>query len=118
MSSKRAAGTCYVKCNGSQLAVTGTVEVPLTSVEREPITTSAGAYFSEKDVIPYVKVECLVHPDFPREDLTTDTDMSVTVEFSNGGVYVLSGGWLANPAAQKDDGKTELEFNGSKGIWQ
>lgn len=69
MSSKKVAGTCYIKVDGDQLAVTGGVEVPLTDVEREAFKTSAGVHFSETDVIPYVKVECVVPKDFPREKI-------------------------------------------------
>ncbi|EEG10303.1 phage tail tube protein [Pseudogulbenkiania ferrooxidans] len=119
MSSKKVAGTCYIKVDGDQLAVTGGVEVPLTDVEREAFKTSAGVHFSETDVIPYVKVECVVPKDFPREKITQSTDMTITAELANGSVYVLSDGFLVNPAAFKgDDGKVELEFNGDKGIWQ
>lgn len=119
MSNKKVAGTCYIKVDGDQLAVTGGVEAPLTDVEREAFKTSAGVHYSETDVIPYVKVECVVPKDFPREAITKNDDLTVTVEFASGSVYVLSGAFLVNPAALKgDDGKVELEFNGEKGIWQ
>lgn len=116
---KKAAGTCYIKVDGDQLAVTGGVEVPLTDVEREAFKTSAGVFYSEKDVIPYVKLEAIIPKDFPREKITQSDDMTVTAELANGSVYVLSGAFLINPAALKgDEGKAELEFNGEKGIWQ
>ncbi|NDV11675.1 phage tail tube protein [Crenobacter caeni] len=116
---KKAAGTCYIKVDGDQLAVAGGVEVPLTAVEREAINTSAGVFYSEKDLTPYVKLEAVIPKDFPREKITQSDDMTITVELANGSVYVLSGAFLINPAALKgDDGKAELEFNGEKGIWQ
>ena len=116
---KKTAGTCYIKVDGDQLAVTGGVEVPLTNIEREAFSTSAGVFYSEKDVIPYVKLEAIIPKDFPREKITQSDDMTVTAELANGSVYVLSGAFLINPAALKgDEGKAELEFNGEKGIWQ
>lgn len=119
MAGRKVAGTCYIKADGVQLPVEGGVEVPLTDVERESINTSAGVYFSEKDVTPYTKVSCVIPGDFPREKITKSTDMTITSELANGMVYVLSGAWLKNPAALKgDEGKSELEFEGNKGIYQ
>lgn len=116
---KKAAGTCYIKVDGDQLAVTGNVEVPLTDIEREAFKTSGGVFYSEKDVIAYVKLEAMIPKDFPREKITQSDDMTITVELASGSVYVLSGAFLINAAALKgDEGKAELEFNGEKGIWQ
>lgn len=117
---KRTAGTCFVKMNGQQLEVKGGLEAPLLSFKREPVaSTQRVVGFKENVVVPYVKVTAIVTPDFPIDTLATATDMTVTAEFANGKVYVLSEAWLANDASAKgDDGEAELEFNGTSGVWQ
>lgn len=117
---KRKAGTCFIKVDAEQLEVSGGVEAPINDVKREPILGATGVVgFKETPIAPYVKVTAIVGDDFPIEKLKTSTAMTVTAEFANGKVYTLSGAWLASESALKnDDGTTELEFNGDRGIWQ
>lgn len=115
---QKVAGTVYVKANGRQLVVTGGAECPIGDSVRETIDGAPG-HFSEKDRAPYVKVDALHTPDFPIDELTSETDMTVQAEFKNGQIYVLTGAYLVGePASSGDDGKIALEFNGVRGIWQ
>ncbi|AOK40840.1 phage tail tube protein [Burkholderia vietnamiensis] len=113
---KKTAGTCYVKVAGKQLEITGGVECPLSDTERETIKPG---FFSEKEKAPYVKVDALFTPDFPIDTVMKGTNMTVTVEFANSRVYVLSGAYVVSGASTTgDDGKTPLTFEGRKGSWQ
>jgi len=113
---QKTAGTCYVKADGTQLTITGGCEAPLMPVKRETITPG---FFKEEDMVPYVKVDAVHTPDFPLDKLINGTDMTITVEFKNGKVYVLAGAYLVGePSSAGDDGKVALEFNGIKGTWQ
>ncbi|MNP85429.1 Phage tail tube protein [compost metagenome] len=48
-----------------------------------------------------------------------ETDSTVTAEFGNGDVYVLSGGYVVGePSAKGDEGTIDFEWNGIKGVWQ
>ena len=116
---KRTAGTCYVKCNGMQLEIKGALEAPLSGFKREPVLSATGVPgYKETVIAPYIKVTAIATPDFPVAQLANDTDMTITAEFANGKVYTLSGAWLANEASMKgDDGESELEFNGNRGVW-
>lgn len=113
---QRVAGTCYAKVDGAQLTITGGCEAPLMDVKRETVTPG---YYKEEQLAPYLKVTAVYTPDFPLDKLVKGTDMTVTCEFNNGKVYVLSGAYLVDePALSGDDGTIELQFDGSKGVWQ
>lgn len=113
---KKVAGTVYVKVDGGQLTVTGGVECPLSDKKRESV---APGFFKEEDLVPYVKLTCVNDPDVPKKKIMAATDSTLTVEFANGEVYVLSGAYvIGEPAAKGDDGTLEIEWNGIKGVWQ
>lgn len=113
---KKVAGTVYVKVDGGQLTVTGGVECPLSDKKRESV---APGFFKEEDLVPYVKLTCVNDPDVPKKQIMAATDSTLTVEFANGEVYVLSGAYvIGEPSAKGDDGTLEIEWNGIKGVWQ
>jgi len=113
---KKVAGTVYAKVDGSQLTVTGGVECPLSDKKRE---TVAPGFYKEEDLAPYVKLNAVDDPDLPIKQLVEGTNQTLTVEFGNGRVYVLSGAYLVGePSAKGDDGTIDFEWNGVKGVWQ
>ena len=113
---KKVAGTVYVKIDGGQATVTGGVECPLSDVKRE---TVAPGFFKEEDLAPFVKCTCVDDPDLPIKQIMAATDSTVTVEYGNGRVYVLSGAYVVGePSAKADDGTIDFEWNGTKGVWQ
>lgn len=118
--SKRVAGICYIKVDGDQLEVEGSVECPLLDVTREEVMGLAGvAGYKETAIAPYVKLSAIFVPQFPIEALRDKTDITVTAELANGKVYTLTQAWLNGEAAVKgDEGKVDLEFKGLKGVWQ
>jgi len=117
---KRIAGTMYCKVDGEQLEVQGSFECPGMEVKREAVMSSTGmAGYKETVVKPYIKLTALFVPAFPLATLQTNTEMTLTVELANGKIYTLSGAFIENEAPVKgDDGTIELEFAGTKGIWQ
>lgn len=117
---QKVAGTCYIKVDGEQLEVSGGIEVPLSDTQRETVMGLNGvAGFKEIARAPSLKLSAIMVPGFPLERLTTGTDMTITAELANGMTYVLSGAYLiGEPSANPEDGTAELEFNGTKGMWQ
>lgn len=117
---RRVAGVCYIKVDGAQLEVSGNVEAPLSNVTRETVMALAGvAGFKETATKPYLKIEAIFTPDFPIATITQGTNMTITAELANGKVYTLTGAWLEGEnAAKGDEGKTDLEFAGTSGVWQ
>jgi hypothetical protein len=113
---QKVAGTVYIKADGIQFTTTGGVECPLSDVKRESV---APGFFKEEDLVPYVKATIVHSPDLPIKQITTATDQTITVEFKNGGVYVLSGAYvIGEPASKGDDGTIDIQWDGTKGGWQ
>ncbi|CAL8476403.1 MULTISPECIES: phage tail tube protein [Caballeronia] len=117
---KRVAGMCFVKVDGEQLEVKGSLEATIGEVVRETVSSTKGAVgFKETNRVPSVKVTAIFMPDFPIDTLINGTDMTITSEFANGKVHTLSGAYLVGePTAKGEDGEVDLEFEGTKGIWQ
>ena len=115
----RVAGTCYVKVGGDQVLVKGNVECPLTDFTREPVMSSSGpAGFKETAEMPYVKATLVRVSQADFNKVTQATDLTITVEFANGGVYTLSDGWVAGrPVFGSEEGTSEVEWNGMRGKW-
>ena len=118
--SKRFAGTCYIKVDGEQLIVEGSVEIPMQEVNRETKIGSTGvAGYSETPIAPSLKCSAFVTSEFPLEALKAGTDMTITAELANGWVYTLQGAYLVGEIAiNASDGNVSLEFNGLKGFMQ
>lgn len=117
---KRVAGICYVKVDGQQLSISGGLECPIATVKRENVMDVAGpAGLKETAMEPYIKLSAVFTGDFPLTTLQGGTDMTITAEMPNGKVYTLSGAFIkGETAAKADDGTIDLEFGGSKGVWQ
>jgi len=115
----RQAGTCYIKVDGTQLEVSGSVEIPLNTTVRETVLSTQGAVgYKETKRAPYVKLDAVFTRNFPLESLTDADSMTVTAELANGKTYVLSEAWLEGEAnANPSDGTVTLTFNGLKGVW-
>ena len=113
---QKVAGTAYVKVDGTQLTITGGAEAPLMEVKRETVYPG---FFKEEELAPYLKMTAILEAGFPIKTLANGRDMTVTCEFNNGRVYVLSGAYLVDePSFKADDGTVELQFDGIKGSWQ
>ncbi len=115
----RIAGTCYIKVDGEQLIVEGSVQFPLLNVNRETKMGSTGvAGYSETDVVPSLTLSAFVPKDFPLEKLKQD-NLTVTAECANGMVYTLQGAYLVGEANYNpSDGNVTLTFNGEKHFLQ
>jgi hypothetical protein len=116
---QRIAGVCFIKVDGAQLEVSGDVEIPLTEFKREAVMSLTGpAGFKETALEPYVKLAALFTPDFPLDQLRTNTTLTVTAELANGTVYTLSNAFVRDePKAKPVEGTIEIEFSGSQGQW-
>lgn len=113
---EKVAGTAYVKVDGEQLTITGGAEAPLMKVKRESVYPG---FYKEEELAPYLKMTALMPQGFPIKKLENGRDMTVTCEFNNGRVYVLSGAFIVDePSFKGDDGTLELQFDGVKGSWQ
>ena len=116
---ERVAGTCYIKVDGEQLEISGNVQYPLSKTKKEAIEGINGSPgYKETTIIPYLNVDAILTPDFPREKLVSGSDMTITAEFANGQVYTLMGAYLADePQADAIEGTVSLSFKGRDKNW-
>lgn len=113
---QKVAGTCYIKVDGTQLVITGGVEVPLNKVKRETIVKG---YFKEEDVIPFTKVDAVKAKGTDWAKIASGENITVVSEFPGGSAYVLSGAYVVGDLnVTGDDAKVSIEFNGIEGDWQ
>lgn len=115
----RIAGTTYFKVDGTQLSLTGGIEVPLNQAVKESIVGLDGSNdYKETTRAPYIKGTFKVPKDFPISKLAAGDDMTCTTELANGLVYVLKGAWLEGEAnLNAEDGTADLQFNGKEGFF-
>lgn len=116
----RIAGICYIKCDGQQFEVKGGVEAPIAPTERVNVMALGGlAGFKETAQRQFIKLSAIFTKDFPISLFRSSTNMTIVAEMANGKAYTLTGAFLEGEITAKgDDGESELEFTGSKGIWR
>lgn len=115
----RISGICYIKVNGEQLSLNGSLTCTMNTVTREAVMGSTGvAGFSETPVAPTISGTFNVGSDFPIDTLMQTTDMTVTAELANGMVFTLSEAFVSGEAQYSpSDGTVSLTFTGVKGNW-
>lgn len=117
---KRIAGTAYIKADGKQFEVMGSLECPLTNTTKSPVMGLAGVVgYKEIAKEPYIKFDAGFVADFPINDLQNMTNGVITAELANGKVYTLTGAFLSGDenTADAEEGKAGLYFSGTHGIW-
>lgn len=116
---KSIAGTCYVKVDGEQLSLSGSLTCSMTETVREAVMGSLGvAGYSETPIAPTISGTFNVTSDFPMDSLLNNTDMTVTAECANGMVFTLSGAFVSGEVSYSpNDGTVQLTFTGEKGNW-
>lgn len=117
---RKQAGILYVKVDGEQFSISGDVEIPLSTEQRETMIDVTGSVVGYKStyIAPYVSLTSFFVSDFPIQKIIDGTDMTVTAELANGMVYTLSEAILVNETpVTVMDGTVPLRFEGKKGIW-
>jgi hypothetical protein len=114
---QRIAGVAYVKADGVQYALGGTLTVSTDLVEREGIAGLSGpAGYKESWRIPYIEGEFLLKDDLSIADLTAITEATVQAELANGHVYVLRRAWCKGAhELNAADGTVTVRFEGLGG---
>ena len=116
---KRLAGTCYVKVNGEQLELSGSMTCSMSSTTKEAVMSVNGvAGYKETAVAPKIKGTFIIGSDFPLSSVVDGTDLTVTAELANGSVFTLSDAFVTGEVEYSaDDGTAEIEFTGINGNW-
>ena len=90
MANNCVAGEAFVKVDGRQLSVRGTLTISPNTKTREPIAGLDGPHgFTSTSRLPYIEIEITNRPQFPLTDLADITDATITAELETGEVWVL-----------------------------
>ena len=107
-------GTAFVKVDGAQLSLAGTMSLDPTRVEREGLVGLSGPVgYKEMNVVPFIEMEVFVTQDTNLETLRNATDVTVTAELANGKVFTLRNAWLASRLPiNAVEGTLSIKFEG------
>ncbi|MEH6630163.1 MAG: phage tail tube protein [Halopseudomonas aestusnigri] len=114
---KRIAGTAYVKVDGNQYTLSGSLTVSIDEAEREGLVGLSGvAGFKEMPRVPFIEGEFFTTDEMNLKDVEAITDATVTAELANGKTYVLRNAWTAG-AREVDaaEGNVTIKFEGISG---
>ncbi|MEY3760065.1 MAG: hypothetical protein RIR39_1556 [Pseudomonadota bacterium] len=117
----KVAGICYIKVDGSQLEVSGNIEIPIAQTSKKAVMSLTGvAGYEEKVQRQFVKLDAIFRSDFPLKTITQGTNMTITTELANGQVYTLAGAFMEGDdvSAKPDTGEVSIEFTGTTGFFQ
>lgn len=115
----KVAGTVFVKADGQQISLSGSVNAMLFTVEREGLTGPGGPVgFKENNIVPFIEVEAFNTDKTDIEAIHKAEDVTVTVELASGHVGTLRNAWSATaPVIDAVEGKTSLKWEGLDGEW-
>ncbi|MFS8051583.1 phage tail tube protein [Rhizobium sp. BR 317] len=110
----RAAGTAYVKVDGTQYPLRGNLVIMPSSVTRTGIAGQDYVHgYSEMPVVPYIEGDFTLTDDWKISDVKGITGATVTAEIANGHTYTLKNAWQAGDLPMETvDGKVKIRFEG------
>lgn len=112
-------GTAYLKVNGKQYMLKGSIVVSIAPKEREGMAGMDGVHgFIEKPRVPFISGDFSVTGDTDMNEIEAMTDGTVTVELNNGKTAVLTNAWFSGPTdVDGAEGKVSLKWEGKSGYW-
>lgn len=113
---KALAGTAYLKVDGEQYILAGSLTISIQESTREGKAGLSGvAGYTESPRVPYIEVSFFTHPTLSVTALENITDSTVTAELSNGRTYILRNAWTAGEInIDAASGELTVRFEGKK----
>lgn len=111
---QRIAGVCFLKVDGTQYSLRGSMEVQPTVTKREGIAGQDGVHgFKEMPQVPFIEGEFTDMGNLSMVTLAAITDSTVTAELANGTTYILANAWWAvEGKVDTVEGKVPFKFEG------
>ena len=108
------AGEGYVKVDGRQLSVRGTLTISTNQYTRETVAGLDGIHGYTKDFHPqYIEIEITNRPAFPLTDLANITDATVTAELRTArSGCCATRGIAVTSSTTRADGSATIRFDG------
>lgn len=112
------AGKAFIKVNGAQHALRGSVTANLKSTQKEGVAGLDGVHgYKETPVIPFIELQLSHLPALDLDELAKVDDATVQLECANGWNGVLRNAW-ANPGdVNPEEGSLTVRFEGRSGEW-
>lgn len=116
----RIAGTAYVKADGAQFSLAGTLTVSIDKAEREGLAGLSGvAGYKETPRVPFIEGEFYLTENLSLPTIEGIVNATITAELANGKTYVLRNAWSAGAReANAAEGTVTIRFEGKEGIEQ
>jgi len=113
------AGVCYVKVDGEQLLLKGSLSCTVSDEAREPVMANGRVVgYKTTPQAPTISGSFVINSKFPMEKLKNGTDMTVIAELANGRTFTLGGAFITDAIqVGGDDSDTTLTFVGESGKW-
>ena len=117
---QRIAGVAFLKVDGQQFILEGTLTVSPGSVSREGLVGLSGvAGYKEMPRIPFIEGSFFTTPDLSIKSVENITNATVTAELANGKTYVLRNAWSQEALEiNAADGTFTQRFEGMECIEQ
>ena len=111
---ERIAGVAYVKVDGAQFPLKGSMTVSPSDTEREGIAGQDGVHgYKEMPRVPFIEGDFSTVPGLSVEAINKITNGTVTAELANGNVYVLTQAWCTNATEiDTEEGQFTARFEG------
>jgi len=116
MSKNRIAGTCYLKVDGTQYSLRGSLTVSPDDVEREGFAGQDEVHgYIEKPRVPSISADLTDTGGLSLDALRAMTDVTVTAELANGKSYVLRNAWTKGAhELNTAEGQVAVTWEGKK----
>jgi len=116
MADNRIAGVAYLKVDGNQYALRGSLTVSPDAIERAGVAGQDGVHgFTEKPRVPSISGDISDSAGLSLTDLRAIVDSTITVELANGKQYVLRDAWTSDAFELNTvEGQIGVKFEGLK----
>lgn len=117
MANKMIAGTAYIKVDGKQYTLGGSLNVSINEFTREGLAGLSGtAGYKETPHVQSIEGEFYTTNEFSVKELSNIKNATITAELANGKTYILSEAWQSGDIEVDAAGGTcTIKFEGMRG---
>jgi hypothetical protein len=117
MANKMIAGTAYIKVDGKQYTLGGSLTIAINEFTREGLAGLSGtAGYKETPQVQSREGEFYTTDEFSVKELSGIVNATVTAELANGKTYILSEAWQSGDIEVDAAGGTcTIRFEGMRG---
>jgi hypothetical protein len=113
----RVAGVAYIRVDGAQYALRGSLTIQIDGEEREGIAGQDGVHgYIERPVVPTITCDVSDIGGLSLQSLAAMRNVTVQAELANGKKYLLRNAWTSVPRElNAADGQVTVTWEGMRG---